>query len=229
MRQCVLAVGRTLPNGEVSLLGSCFEVSERIFATAAHVVGISDDKLVVVRNNNFADDGYQDTTNTSCFVEKVNIVEYDPIRDIALIQAAPASQYYITTRWNKPTKRLATLVDSDDIRSGTSLSTLGYPHATYGRFVLTQHNCTVGARVMLGSSDEKIKHLVLNILARPGQSGGPVFSPNGIDVCAMVIGSYTPNRSGMTIGDFDPSTLHQTTHAVSAEYIKDMLECFTSK
>jgi len=40
----------------------------------------------------------------------------------------------------------------------------------------------------------------------------------------MVIGSYAPSiEGGIRLGNIDPYTLHQTTHAVSAEYIASML------
>lgn len=42
---------------------------------------------------------------------------------------------------------------------------------------------------------------------------------------AMIIGSYAPNSGGsISLGGVDPHTLHQTTHAVSAEYILQMLQ-----
>ena len=71
----------------------------------------------------------------------------------------------------------------------------------------------------------KSKHIVLNIQTRPGQSGSPVFRESDSMLVAMIIGSYAPNSSGsISLGGVDPHTLHQTTHAVSAEYILQMLQ-----
>lgn len=83
----------------------------------------------------------------------------------------------------------------------------------------------VGARVLLGAGGVKVKHVVLNTQTRPGQSGGPVFTADGRTVCAMITGGYSPTGAagGIIIGGIDPQTLHQTTHAVSAEYIKGLL------
>jgi hypothetical protein len=41
----------------------------------------------------------------------------------------------------------------------------------------------------------------------------------------MITGGYSPTGAagGIIIGGIDPQTLHQTTHAVSAEYIKGLL------
>lgn len=65
----------------------------------------------------------------------------------------------------------------------------------------------------------------MNIQTRPGQSGSPVFRESDSMLVAMIIGSYAPNSSGsISLGGVDPHTLHQTTHAVSAEYILQMLQ-----
>ena len=104
------------------------------------------------------------------------------------------------------------------------LSIVGYPHCTQGRNVLTYQETTVGAKILIESSYVKSKHLVLNIQTRPGQSGSPVFRETDSKLVAMVIGSYAPNSQGaISLGGVDPHTLHQTTHAVSTEYILKML------
>jgi hypothetical protein len=90
---------------------------------------------------------------------------------------------------------------------------------------LTEQRSSVGARIILGSQGIKTKHLVLNVQARPGQSGSPVFSDDGKLLVAMVIGSYAPGGGGgVIVGGIDPQTLHQTTHAISAEYITEILK-----
>jgi hypothetical protein len=82
----------------------------------------------------------------------------------------------------------------------------------------------VGARVLLSAAGTKVKHLVLNVQARVGQSGGPVYNDDFSLVCAMIVGGYTPpGPQSVILAGVDPRTLHQTTHAVSAEYIQDML------
>jgi hypothetical protein len=90
---------------------------------------------------------------------------------------------------------------------------------------LTQQRSHVGARIILGSQGIKTKHIVLNVQAKPGQSGSPVFSEDAKVVVAMVLGSYAPGgSSGISLGGIDPQTLHQTTHALSAEYISGLLK-----
>lgn len=40
----------------------------------------------------------------------------------------------------------------------------------------------------------------------------------------MLIGSYAPQSSGsISLGGIDPQTLHQTTNAIPAEYINEMI------
>ena len=63
------------------------------------------------------------------------------------------------------------------------------------------------------------------IQSRPGQSGSPIVIPEKRAIAGILIGSYAPQVNGsISIGGIDPQTLHQTTHAISAEYIKEMLE-----
>lgn len=64
----------------------------------------------------------------------------------------------------------------------------------------------------------------MNIQARPGQSGGPVIRKSDNTIIAILIGAYVPTiGGGIDLGGIDPQTLHQTTHAVSTEYMERML------
>ena len=92
--------------------------------------------------------------------------------------------------------------------------------------VLTQQNTSVGAKILVNSSGIMAKNIVLNIQSRLGQSGSPIVIPASRSIVAMLIGSYTPqsNSRGISIGGINPQTLHQTTHAISATYIKEMIE-----
>jgi ABC-type transport system involved in cytochrome bd biosynthesis fused ATPase/permease subunit len=89
--------------------------------------------------------------------------------------------------------------------------------------VLTLQPAIVGARILIASDGVKTKNIVINTQARSGQSGGPVFDAPKSSVVAVLLGSYAPEGGGMRLGDIDPQTLHQTTHAISAEYLKGML------
>jgi hypothetical protein len=107
---------------------------------------------------------------------------------------------------------------------GHPVVTLGYPHSDHGRFVLTRQDTQVGARILITTKNIVTKHIVLNVQARPGQSGSPVFA-GGLDhIVALVVGSYAPGGGGgVIVGGIDPQTLHQTTHAISSEYLAQML------
>jgi S1-C subfamily serine protease len=195
-------------------LGTCFAVGQRKFATAAHVTGPTDEGLtaIVGRADNLA--AYQDTTDQSAKGASLRITNYDPIHDICILELV--HEGVISFGYQ--------LGGSDMIAPGAPVQSLGYPHADHGRLVLTQQSSMVGARILLGSDSVKIKHVVLNTQTRPGQSGGPVFTADGRYVCAMIVGGYAPGGpSGISLGGIDPQTLHQTTHAISAEYITGLL------
>lgn len=206
----VVALGRAKPTG-IDLLGTAFALPGGKLVTAAHVVGETDVGLVVVLPQSDTHDGYQDTTITAVRHVPAKIEAIDPVKDLAVLVAPDLT---ITQSLE--------LGSADDAPPGTPVVTFGYPHANYGRLVLTQHAATVGARVLLGSQGIGIKHIVLNIQTRPGQSGSPVLM--GQRVVGIVTGAYRPSGGGgILLGDVDPSTLHQTTHAVSAGYVRDML------
>lgn len=217
----VLAIGRMVAGNTVQPLGTAFAVAENKFATTAHITTTDEQGLVIVIPKTASFEDYQDTTDKRVELVNVHIDAYDPLNDLAVV----TGDFRCTAIYE--------LASTDITPPGTMVTTLGFPHADAGRLVLTQHMSAIGARVIIGAEGVKSKHIVLNTQARPGQSGSPVFNTmpgraiRGAPptVCAMVIGSYVPYGSGRgaTVNGIDPNTIHQTTHAISAEYIKAML------
>jgi S1-C subfamily serine protease len=210
----VLAVGQLTPGG-INLRGTAFAVEPRTFATSYHVVGGADQKLVLLvpHLTRGGMDEYQDTSQEQLRYVEATLRDVDPIRDLALLTVEGSVSFSYR------------LGDTDGSPPGTSVLTQGYPHAEQGRFVLTRQDTHVGAWIYLTSQGIRSKHIILNVQTRPGQSGSPVFNPATNEAVAMVLGSYAPGGGGgISLGGIDPQTLHQTTHAISVEYIKDMLE-----
>lgn len=212
--QVVCALGRH-EAGSLTLLGTCFAVGPRKVATAFHVTGASDVGLAIVvpRFPNML--AYQDTSDSNVISIPVRIVAADPLKDLCVLefirQGAQVSFSY-------------GLSGTDSVPPGAPVVTLGFPHANFGRMVLTQQVAHVGARILIENSGLKSKHIVLNTQARDGQSGGPVFDAGLGSVVAVLLGSYAPRGGGgISLGGVDPATLHQTTHAISAEYLGAML------
>ena len=211
MPQVVLALGRTSPQG-IDLLGACFALGGNHFATARHVVGNSDEGLQLVLPRSGALSDYQDTGDTRVNMAAAKIEAVDPIRDLCVVSIDGGVDVGYT------------IGSTDQVGVGAPVAVFGFPHSDHGRLVLTQQDANVGARVLIESSGIKSKHIVLNTQARPGQSGGPVFDPTTGQVVAVLIGSYAPGGGGgISLGGVDPHTLHQTTNAVSAEYLKEMV------
>lgn len=212
MRQAVYALGRVGATG-IDILGSCFAVGQNLVGTAAHVVDGTDQGLCLLEPRVASIDEYQDTTDSRVNGAPVEIVAIDPIHDVCLLRVVAGSF-----------KSHFELGGTDQCRPGESLLTWGFPHAASGRVVLTQQISTVGARILVGSAGLKVKQLVLNTLAREGQSGSPVFDPYIGNVVALVVGSYSPTTNGrVLIGGVDLAATNQTTQAVSVEYLKRML------
>ncbi|KGL58405.1 serine protease [Polaribacter sp. Hel1_85] len=208
----IYTVGRITPTG-VKLLGTCFLINKSgLLATASHVTDNDPTNLVIFVSTNTDLTTYQDTSNNGGNTIPVNIFKVDPIRDICILKV------------NQNVLSDLVLGSSDDVNVSENLGVIGYPHCVNGRNVLTYQNTVLGAKVLIEASGIKSKHLILNIQTRPGQSGSPIFRLSDSRVVAMIIGSYVPNSNGRTsIGGIDPQTLHQTTHAVSVEYILNMI------
>ena len=211
--ELVHPIGRVTPSG-INLLGTAFVIHKPgILATAAHVVDNDDSNLVIILNQVKSIQGYQDTHLKEIQCIPAKIVAINPIADVCLLSIED-------TIFSK-----LKIDSTDSVHVGEKISLFGYPHSDHGRMVLTQQDTSVGAKILIESSGIKIKSIILNIQSRPGQSGSPIILPEKNVVVGMLIGSYAPaNSGGIIIGGIDPQTLHQTTHAVSAHYIEEMLK-----
>lgn len=207
----VYLVGRITPSG-VNLLGTCFLSNKPgLFVTANHVTNNDSNNLVLVLPQTSID-GYQDTSDLHVRTMPLLIAKVDPIHDICILKSD--SNACSTIEFD----------NTDNISVNNEILIIGYPHSTQGRNVLTCQNATVGAKILIENSHIKTKHIVINVQASHGQSGSPIFRSSDSKLVAMLIGSYAPNtHGGISLGGIDPQTLHQTTHAISAEYITKML------
>lgn len=212
LHSIVFTVGRVTPHG-VNLLGTCFLLNkEGLFATASHVTNNDNSNLVIIFSGNTNLNSYQDTSNTQ--VQWINTVihKVDPVRDITILKI------------EQPIISNIQISGTDNIKVAENIAVVGFPHCVNSRNVLTFQNTVVGAKILIESSSIKSKHIVINIQTRPGQSGSPIFRLSDSKLIAMIIGSYAPSGGGgILLGGVDPHTLHQTTHAVSTEYILNMI------
>ena len=183
-------------------------------ATAFHVVGASDQNLVMIIPNIDSIEEYQDTSVQQFRTLPMRVCAADPVLDLCVLQAPPGTTIGSHCK----------LSSTDAIPPGTPVTSYGFPHANHNRIVLTLQTARVGARILIESAGVRPKQIVLNTQARFGQSGGPVFHGTmSVGVCAVLLGSYAPQGGGILLGDINPQTLHQTTHAISAEYLAGML------
>lgn len=214
MENLVYSLGR-LESNIYYPLGTCTLINKMdILVTAAHVVNGNDKNLVIKINNNSVS-GYQDTTETKLTLVGVKIELIDPIKDICVLKLIEPSGAKSNLR----------IGNTDRIMVGERVAIIGFPHSDLGRVVLTQQTTEVGAKILLSNNGVKTKHLVLNIQARPGQSGSPVISLKDRTLVGILIGPYVPTvTGGISLGGIDPQTLHQTTHVVSTEYLQRMIE-----
>lgn len=213
--QVVFVIARITPNG-AEMLGTGFLVSpDGLIATAHHVIGSGSEPLAVLMNDSNSLDDYQDLTNTRANWVSCEVKEIDPLRDIALVKAG--------LTWDGP---LPSIGSFDETKVGQTLETFGYPHVNEGRKALTYMKAELGAKVLTASAAPavKVKHGIINTQARPGQSGSPIINPVSGAYVGILSGAWAAATGPvLMIGALDPRELHQTTHCVSAEYIKEML------
>lgn len=210
--QMVYVIGR-IQTGIVQMLGTGFIITnDGRIVTSRHVVGDDDKGLVILAPHIRRINQYQDTTDKICKPIGVKIIESDPFRDITILKA--------DITWEGRLPELGTL---DSISIGESVGIFGYPHCVEGRRVLTYHKAEIGSKILLHSEGIKTKSAVINTQTRPGQSGSIIFSLKESQIIGMLVGAFAPNVAQISLGGINPRELHQTTHCISAEYIKNMI------
>lgn len=119
---------------------------------------------------------------------------------------------------------LNTISSSDSLQVGQEVVVLGFPHADTGRTVFIHRwASSIWAQILIGNHGVKSRYAVVNLQGRPGQSGSPVLDSLG-KVTSVIVDGYAPaGGGGIIVSGIDPTTLRETTHAISAEYLKDMI------
>lgn len=218
--QLTTLIGRITTNGVV-FLGTGFFVDSRRIVTAAHVVGNDTNEIVIISPKTRNLDEYQDTSDNKHRCTHIRATDIDPIRDLMILELVAPDLGWIPQIW-KPEAQATSLVSLDDTSVGQELNIYGFPHCSDNRHVLTHQKSRLGAKVLLQASGIKSKHGILNFQSRPGQSGSPILNEND-QVVALLVGTYVPSGGYVAIGGINPASLNQTTHIISAEYIKAML------
>ncbi|HDR3908888.1 MULTISPECIES: trypsin-like serine peptidase [Bacillus] len=215
----VYTVGRITPNGILPLGTATLLNKMNHFVTAAHVTNNDDNNLVVVLPKVESLSDYQDMSSyQEINYLEVKIVATNPLHDLCILKLSNDKI---------ETSSTVTISSLDSLNVGDKVNLFGFPDLNFGRVVLTKQETEIGAKILLENLGEKVKHAVINIQSRQGQSGGPVFRLNSTNLIGILTGAYVPGGKeggGILIGGIDPRTLHPATHIVSAEYILEMLD-----
>lgn len=181
--------------------------------TTQHVVGVDPSSLVILAPHIKSMNEYQDLSDTLCQPVPARVVELDPIRDLAVIKAD------VTFSGSIPA-----LSSFDAINVSSEVGIFGYPHCVEGRRALTFQKAELGAKVRLTERGVATNHAVINVQARPGQSGSAVVDFPTQTIAGVLVGAWAPASSGgISLGGINPRELHQTTHCVPANYLSEML------
>jgi hypothetical protein len=210
--QQVVTIGKITPQ-HVQMLGTGFFISSNKVATTRHVVGNQDEGIVILAPHINDINAYQDTSDNRCQPIQARIADIDPIKDLAILEVD-----------GQLSGDLPEIGGFDEVNVSEEVGIFGFPHSVEGRRVLTFQKAEVGAKVLLDSNGIKSKHAVINTQSRPGQSGSLVFSPRLHKIVGILVGAYAPDGGGgISLGGINPRELHQTTHCISSEYLREML------
>lgn len=214
LTQMVYIIGE-VSGSNVKMLGTGFLFSPAGFvATAYHVIGPKARDLVVLLPNLSDINSYQDLDEKSCQCAPAILKETDPFRDLAILELK--HDFFLN-------RGIPGIGGLDDRNVGDEMLIFGFPHCVEGRRVLTFQRGDLGAKVRVEADGIISKHGVINFQTRPGQSGSPVLSPKDGSISGILIGAWVPGPAEISLGGINPRELHQTTHCVSAEYLRDML------
>lgn len=196
----------------IKMLGTGFVISnDGKLATARHVIGSHTDDIVILMPHLWDINSYQDMADHRCLYYDATIIEVNPITDLCILKINP-----------HVTGTLPSLASTDDVCIGERIGIYGFPHCVTGPRVLTYQEADVGAKVLMETNSVKIKHAILNIQTRPGQSGSVVINRLSGSIVGLLIGTYAA-ASGIDIGGINPQELNQTSYCISAQYIQEMV------
>lgn len=186
------------------------------FVTAAHITGNDDSNLVILMPHINGLSQYQDTSIVEARYVNVRMVAINPLHDLCILKVDTNEDYSSNIN----------ISSLEGVNVGDSVTMFGFPDLNFGKRVLTQQHTHVGAKILLENGGEKLKHAVINIQSRKGQSGSPVFNSVNLNLIGILVGSYAPNngKGGILIGGLDPLTFHPATHIISAEYIRELMD-----
>jgi hypothetical protein len=211
------ALGR-MEGGRVRLLGTAFFVRKDTFATAAHVLEGNDANLFAIVPEQFNNDlnQYQKYPRDDLSILSVAVADIDPLHDLAVLKCleGSAANHFAVPQFES----------SDSAVVGDDVFSLSYPHSALGNTIMVVQVAIVSARVLVKKGSIGIKHLVINQQTVLGQSGAPVYAKKSGKILGILVGAFGIGAgSGISLGGIDPQTLHQTSFAVSAEYLTPML------
>lgn len=196
----------------VSMLGTCFAISSDYrVVTARHVIGHEHDGLVILLPHISSINQYQDVSDMKCISLPAKVIDINPITDLCILKVEGV---------HLPSP--PPLISLDEISVGEKIGIFGFPHCVMGRRVLTYHETTIGAKMLLETAGIKSKYATINMQTRPGQSGSLVFDLKTGAIIGLLIGTYAPN-SGVIIAGINPHELNQTSYCISANHIREML------
>lgn len=205
---------REEPNNVVTFLGTGFFCDRRGYIlTCAHTVNLTD-KICFAANR--TDESFIPMTLKRTGYNRVKIVQFDPINDVALLKF----ESYAPLHFDVSTDLLETRSNTS---IGSSMAYLGYPFGQNGLHTLQVSSTIIGAKII---SESNTKQFQLDAMVHEGNSGGPLFDVASGKIVGLISGRFSPvgNEGGMRFGTHIIGSESSISFATSIEYGIELLK-----
>lgn len=191
-----------------AFLGSCFLVHEDGFMlTTGHIFGDNHQDLCVVPYSPESTD-FQTISREHVRSIPVEVISVDNERDIALLAMDVDADIVMPD---------FLLGNTESLRLGTPLVSLGYPFGFQNMHHLTAVSSIVSSKLMspLGNN-----HILFDTRVHAGDVGGPLISINEDCIVGVVCGRYCPMADGSSISAYSREQALDTdlSYAIAIEH-----------
>lgn len=190
--------------GTVTFLGSSFLINEQGYLlTAAHLF-TQNDTLMVVPFHNTHD--FVPLTYERVAPIPVSIIEYEPERDVALLNLNMEMQIQTPDH---------ILGNTQELIPGTSVMCMGFPFGHYQLHNLVILNSIISSKFL---SKNNTKLLLFDTMVHDGARGGPLINAVTGRIIGIISGRFHPFKQEDAFLDTNLS------YAVSIEYGTELIE-----
>lgn len=197
----------------VQFLGSGFLChSNGYILTCAHLFSLSEN---IVMASSGPINNWNEMTKEKVHTNDLQVVQYDPINDVALLKILSNFQVSIPKG----------IYGSADLSLvGSSIIYFGYPFGDIGLHVLKMSSSIISSKIL---SNDGVKKLQIDSMVHDGTSGGPVFDVGMKKIIGIICGKQNPiGTTGVSIkiGNHELGQESSIGYATAIEYGLELMK-----